>query len=131
MRVIKKSNLDTFKVYYNNWNRTATCSIVSGKSWVECIPKDIWDDFLYAMDKKLQIEQTLLYKRINPTTPADRRKEHNFSFYIQGEGVVPHYISKVQEVPFANRLPTKEESLFRDWFLHLCNEKLKITKRNK
>lgn len=131
MKVIKKSNLQVFKVYYNNYNKTATCSIVNGKSWTECIPKDIWDDFLNAMDKKLLIEQTLLYKRIDPTTPADKRKEWNFSFYIQGEGLVPHYISKVQEVPFEKRLPSNEERLFRDWFLHLCNEKLKITKRSR
>jgi hypothetical protein len=137
--------MTNFKVFYNNWDGTASISVFKGvdektsltmpkdvfgnMEWEKVVPADMWADWKRGMSiEGWRIEDSLMWKAIQPNTPAKGRKPHNFNFIIKGEGVAPNYLAKVQEPgPFANRTKTKEEQLFKDWFIHLCKCKFEKT----
>lgn len=119
-----------FQVRYSNWTQRAECIVgnpKNGDTMKLGIPADMWEDWEKALAEGRNIEDTLMYKRINPNVPARGRHAHAFKFEIVGEGVAPHCLSDQNDRLFTGRWKTKSEQLFTDWFNHLCKQKFGVT----
>lgn len=132
------------KIFYNSWDNTVTVTkrvplvaevaarlprpVFPDYSNQNSFPKDIWQDFKKSLSVETQIEDTLLYKRIENGRVLFR-KAHSIAILIDADGDAGDLIAVPQTGRYSERNPHKEEQLLIDWLLHLMSNKYKGTPR--